>query len=110
MEIYNETQGGWPSQVDSIMRRRVSDYTSGNDFKIGITNDPDARAGQYGYIEPYPYYDEMILIYETSSIINARKLESELIKHYGALCDNRIGGGGGSSESGRYYLYIVRAL
>ena len=93
------------------MRRRVSDYTSGNDFKIGITNDPDARAGQYDYIEPFPYYDEMILIYETSSGINARELESELIRHYGALCDNRIDGGdGGGSGSGRYYLYIVRAL
>lgn len=109
MEIYNETQAGWPSQVDPTMRRRVSAYTGGNDFKIGITNNPHASAGQYDYTEPD--YDEMILIYETSSIINARQLESELIKHYGANCDNRIGGGeGGNLGSGRYYLYIVRAL
>ena len=109
MEIYDETQGGWPSQVNSTMRRRISAYTAGNDFKIGITNNPDASAGQYDYTEPD--YDEMILIYETSSIINARELESELIKHYGARCDNRIGGGdGGGSGSERYYLYIVRPL
>ena len=109
MEIYNETQGGWPSQVNSTMRRRVSAHTSGNDFKIGITNNPDASAGQYDYIDPD--YDEMILIYETSSITNARELESDLIKHYGARCDNRIGGGeSGNLGNGRYYLYIIRPL
>ena len=91
------------------MRRRVSAYTGGNDFKIGITNNPHASAGQYDYTELD--YDEMILIYETSSTINAKKLESDLIKHYGANCDNRIGGGeGGNLESERYYLYIVRPL
>lgn len=107
MEIYNEVQGGWPSQIISTMRRRVSAYTrAGIPFKIGITNDPYARASQYDYNEPY--YDEMILIYGTSSINHVRELEAVLIDYYWDFCDNSIGGGGGRVGIGPYYLYIVR--
>lgn len=107
MEIYDEVQTGWPNQIISTMRRRISAYTrAGIEFKIGITNDPYARASQYEYNEPY--YDEMILIYGTSSINHVRELEAVLIDYYWAVCDNSIGGGGGRVGAGPYYLYIVR--
>ena len=69
MEITYAISSGWPSGITSTMRRRVSGYTRRSSFKIGITSDPDQRA--LGYSDDY---SEMIVLYETSSISNARKL------------------------------------
>ncbi len=106
MEIIYDIQGGWPNQVGSTMRRRVSGYTRGIPFKIGITNAPQRRADEYDYNRLG--YTQMLVIYETSSINHVRGLESNLIAHYGDDCDNSIGGGGGRVGVGPYYLYIVR--
>lgn len=82
----------------------MSGYTRKSSFKIGITSDPDQRALRYSS----DYYNEMIVLYETSSISNVRKLEKELIEYYEGWCDNRIAGGGGNIGPRPYYLYIVR--
>ena len=104
MEITYAINSGWPSQITSTMRRRVSGYTRDASFKIGITSAPNQGAAYYSND-----YDEMVLLYETSSISNVRQLEKELIEYYEGWCDNEIAGGGGSIGTQPYYLYIVRS-
>lgn len=97
---------GAPSQAISTLRRRISAFTrDGTPFKIGITSDPYRRKSQY---EDDTDYDEMIVLYRTSSDRYQRQLEQTLIDDYWDECDNSIQGGGGRPASGpSYYLYIV---
>ena len=105
--IYYDFNTGWPSQIMSTLLRRVSQYRLYSPrLKIGITSNPEGRAYQYDY--NFGIYDEMILIYSTSSDSNVRTLEAALIEYYWDVCDNSIGGGGGSRGLPPYYLYIVR--
>lgn len=107
MEVTYSLTTGWPSQVESTLRRRISGYTRGVEFfKIGITSNPDDRAKRYEYDEPY---DEMIVIYSTKSRDHVTRLEAWLVAYYEDYCDNLVGGGGGGRRgSPPYYLYIVR--
>jgi|SRR5580693_9198226 hypothetical protein len=104
--IFFDVITGHPSAVASTMRRRVSAYTRDHvvkGFKIGITNSPETRWLTYA-----DKYDEMIVLYESSSIDCVSQLECELIDHNEELAHNVIGGGGGHvGKTGPYYLYIV---
>ena len=74
MEIRWEQEGGWPSQLRTI-KSRVSALVRGyGGFKIGMTNRPPTSASAYG-----EGYDEMIVLYRTSTRKNAPKLERKLI-------------------------------
>ncbi|MYA62685.1 MAG: hypothetical protein F4X94_08955 [Dehalococcoidia bacterium] len=105
--IQYEFDTGWPSQILSTLFRRVSQYRLYSPhFKIGITSNPEGRAYQYDYESGM--YNEMIIIYKTSSDSSVRTLEADLIEYYWDVCDNSIGGGGGGRGLPPYYLYIVR--
>ena len=105
MKIRWEQRTGWPSSLIEI-RHRIGAFTRNTaNFKIGITCRPSIRA--YEYARRKPHYDEMIVLYQTSSIKNARDLEKDLIKHYWEQCDNRYNGGGGNIGTGPHYAYIV---
>jgi len=81
MEIRDESETGWPSEVRLQQRiaayareDRLRDYKLHEKvkakfqgerlrrYKVGITSNPRTRAAQYG-----TQYDEMILVYRTSS-------------------------------------------
>ena len=106
MEIRREQESGWPSQLKTI-RSRVSALVKNSEgFKIGMTNSPSTRASAYG-----ESYDEMIVLYETSSRKNAQELEKGLIAYYIEnydKCENQMAGGGGKPGEGWYYVYVVR--
>ena len=110
MEVKYKCDHGWPNQVDSRMRRRVGAYASRSvAFKIGITNDPEKRAGQYKL--HVSRLTEMIVLYETTSRENAAALERDLIDYRWEYDDKMAaekGGGGGRKGEGWYYLYIAR--
>ena len=100
----NNVQTGRPNQIISTLRRRISALIRADvAFKVGITNNPQARARAYGY-----EYDEMIVLYTTSSDNYVRDLESALVYEYWYMNDNYTGGGGGGRGMPPYYLYIVR--
>ena len=105
MEInYDNIKTGWPSEVFPNLRRRVSQYRrSSASFKIGFTSNPTRRATAYS-----SEYDQMVLLYQTSSSHFVKTMEAALINHYMEDCDNSIGGGGGPSAKPPFYLYIVR--
>lgn len=122
MNIRDECETGWPSGVRLQQRvaayvredrlrnyslpHRVKAYVRDEPlrrYKVGITSDPPTRAGRYG-----AQYDEMILVYRTSSNDHVRELESVLTEYFGDDCDNEISGGGGRQAiKGRYFLYVV---
>ena len=108
MEVIENIRTGWPRDVLPSLRRGISQYRRNSLwFKIGITNDPYRRAS--GYRAQYgDLYDEMIVLYETSSDNFVRQMESVLIEDYWEDCDNSVGGGGGGRGAPPYYLYIVR--
>jgi len=107
MSIYYDTVTGRPKNVLSSVRRRVSAFTRSCNvcnFKIGITNNPERRWRQ-AYAG---WYDEMLVLYQSSSIYCVSELEYELVNHNWGHCDNLIaGGGGGIGATPPYYLYVV---
>lgn len=98
---------GRPKDVLPSVRRRISAFTricNVSQFKIGITNNPERRWKQ----AHKDIYDEILVLYESSSIRSVSSLEYELVNHNWDFCDNLIaGGGGGIAITSPYYLYIV---
>jgi hypothetical protein len=104
--VHFDFETGRPSMVASSLRRRVSAYTRKSvvrRFKIGITNDPRVRFSK----KDYSSYDEMIVLYRSSSLDSVSEVECDLIDHNQEITKNRIAGGGGNYGDPPYYLYIV---
>ncbi len=109
MEIRDITITGFPSGVltslmntiDAIIARRNVEY-----FYIGRTNDPYStmiRHGQYDY-------DQLILIYTTSSTEHVKEVEDFLIKEYKKHPkndNNAAHSGGNISNIPPQYVYIA---
>jgi hypothetical protein len=107
MSVYYDYDTGRPGSVLSNVRRRISSFTrfgKVRKFKIGITNSPERRWRQcYESV-----YDEMLVVYQSSSIYCVSELEYELVNHNWFHCDNIIaGGGGGIGRTPPYFLYVV---
>jgi hypothetical protein len=74
-------------------------------FKIGITCNPESRWDNAYKSD----YDEMIVLYQSSSIESVSQVERDLIEHNQHLTKNRIAGGGGGIGTPPFYLYLVLA-
>ncbi len=81
-------------------------YSKEHKVKVGITSKPKRRAAKYTIESDY---DDMIVLFKTSSEQTIRELEKFLVEKNWELVDNEIGGGGGPLGNGPYYLYIVTA-
>ena len=108
MEISYSESTGTPNNVSTELKQRISQYIRGySEFRIGKTNNPEARANLY--VNQDDDFDYMIVLYQTSSFRNAQLLESVLIEYYwdntGLL--NERGGAGGPVGTGDYYVYLV---
>jgi hypothetical protein len=101
--VFYEVDTGHPSAIVSTMRRRISAYTRNCDFKIGITCNPERRWQAHK-----DHWDQMLVVYQSSSIDCVSQLECELIEHNEEFAENVISGGGGHiGQRGPYYLYIL---
>jgi hypothetical protein len=106
VRVFYDIVTGRPGDVVSSVLRSLSGYTRIDRtrwFKIGITNNPERRWRE-AYAENY---DEMIVLYQSSSITSVSHLEIELVEHNRDLADNIVGGGGGNFGKPPFYLYIV---
>jgi hypothetical protein len=104
---WNE-RAGHPDDVISTLKRSVGQLTKKvGSFKIGRTCDPDARASARDYAK----YDELIVIYKTTSAEHVNDVERELIEYFETHDDigNFRGGGGGPLGRPPYYVYVVRS-
>jgi hypothetical protein len=104
--VHFDFETGRPSTVATSMRRRVSAYTREGvvrGFKIGITNNPSVRFSK----KDYSRYDEMIVLYKSTSLESVSQVERDLIEHNEEITKNRIAGGGGNYGDPPYFLYIV---
>ena len=104
--VHFDLTTGRAADVASTLRRRVSAYTREDRvgrFKIGITNNPHGRFSN-GYARDY---DQMIVLYRSSSLDSVSRVECDLIEHNGEITRNRIAGGGGDYGEPPYYLYLV---
>lgn len=104
---WNE-RAGHPDDVISTLKRSVGQLAKNvGSFKIGRTCDPEARAGARDYAK----FDELIVIYETTSAEHVNDVERELIEYYETHYDigNFRGGGGGPLGHPPYFVYVVRS-
>ncbi len=97
---------GRPPDIATDVLRSLSAFTRHDRvryFKIGITSNPERR-----FKEAYAKsYDEMIVLYRSTSIHSVSQLEIELVRHNEGLADNLVAGGGGDYGEPPYYLYVV---
>jgi hypothetical protein len=112
MEIRDECETGWPSEVN--LRQRIAAYTRDDRlrnyglpaklkakvqgepllrYKVGKTANPPIRAAQYGAT-----YDEMILVYKTSSPDHAARLETIMTRTSRMLITSAMGAEGGEQQ------------
>ena len=107
MSVFYDYDTGRPKDVLPSIRRRISSFTRHGtvlNFKIGITNNPERRY-QQAYVKTY---DEMLVLYKSSSINCVSELEYELVNHNWDFTDNLVaGGGGGIGQTPPYFLYLV---
>ena len=88
------------AKIKSILNGKV-------EFKIGKTDDWERRKCQYE-VEGYPHF---YIIAECKTLEEVNKLEIDLISFFKKshpICMNENEGGGGrTSESEKYYIYLV---
>jgi hypothetical protein len=109
MDVFYEEETGWPGDLN--LHQRISAYTRidrTTHYKVGITNDPERRASNYGAV-----YSQMIVVYKSSSEKNIRLMEAFLTEYIrehrqDPRCDNINEGGGGPCGDPPYFLYVVR--
>ena len=86
------------------IQRSISYYSKNHNIKVGITSKPKRRASKYA---SETIYDEMIVLFKTSSERVIRGLEKYIVDKNRDSLDNVINGGGGPLGEGPYYLYVV---
>ena len=111
MKIFDKyCVSGWPKDRLPQLRRtltRLIKYTS-VEFYVGITGD---RSGRF-YTHQRNDWPEMFLVYQTSSLDNAIRVEQELIEwgweHGADNSQNKNKGGGGDLEGfNQYWVYVL---
>ena len=104
--VHFDVVTGSPSQVLPALLRKLSAYTRQDRvrrFKIGITNDAHQRFSQAYSAD----FDEMIVLYQTSSIDFVSALEADLVEHNWEFTENVVAGGGGGVGDPPYFLYVA---
>lgn len=96
--------GHLDDQMRDLLRTAVGDCARGfSGFKIGQTCNPTNRVRRQDYAD---VYDDMIVIYETTSLAYVDGAERHLIECY-PDADNLRSGGGGPKGEPPYYVYVV---
>ena len=101
--VRDEVETGWPNSIK--LHQRISAFVRHDRayrFKVGITTNLFLRTRQH-----QRFYNEMIVVYQTSSDKFVRRLEKFLTDYFKDRSDNERAGGGGRSADGPYYLYVL---
>lgn len=101
-------ESGWPSQLETLAHRisAIARSDRVRRWKVGLSADPERRAVQYDHARSR--YGEMVVIYRTTAIENARTVERWVTDKYDGDHDNqRRGGGGPEAIAVAHYVYLV---
>ena len=105
MRVIDRSRKGRPRQIVPVLGQLLTRYSRTTPHqKVGITSNPRQRSQWSGYRD----YDEMVLVYRTTSENYARRVEIELIEGWCHMLDNEQLGGG-QLGAPPHYVYIVRA-
>ena len=107
MKLRWHCKTGWPSNQTELAAR-VSAFGRADRvsaWKVGITNAPQVRERQY--VRAGLHYDEMIVLYRSSSREHVLSMESEIIHGWRDTLDNANAGWGGPRPAGPHYVYLV---
>ena len=108
---YDYLDTGWPSQqtlhrISALTRVDRVAY-----FKVGMTAYPERRASQIAYEYGEDCYDEMTVVYETSSQKHEAEMETMLLDYYKDveyIVETGPAAAGRKPKSGPYYVYVCR--
>lgn len=102
--------GHYGPTIKGTLINRVDNYIKRQQrFYIGLTNDPWRRFGEHQR-EWLTAWDELLVIYQTSSLDYAAKAEAMLIEHFGNHAKIRNGAKGMVSEAVEPYFYVYFLL
>ena len=103
MKVRWEHQTGRYSDQLTALKRRIAALTRGREeFYIGRTSNPVARARG----RDSERFGEMVVLYQTKSVANVMAMELELTYHFRDRCINAPGGG--PTGDSPHYIYILR--
>ena len=107
MELLYNYWKGKPSEVNTSLKRSISQYTRHHTkIKIGITCRPADRMREHHKMNLG--WQKMIIKYETTSINFINKIEKHHIDYQWDFLTNQVKGGGGpNGKNGPYYLYVL---
>jgi hypothetical protein len=100
---------GHPTIIYDTLNRKIRAFKGIHKVvKIGITGrDPQFRFNEH--LKNY-YWKRMVVIYETSSVNYANKIENWLVnEHWADIVNQRQGGGSYLNENGMNYVYVLIA-
>ena len=103
MEVRWECRTGRYADQLTTLKRRIAALTrGGEEFYIGRTSNPKARARG----RDTERFSEMVVLYRTTSVSNVMGMEIELTDYFGDRCINARGGG--PTGNPPHYIYILR--
>lgn len=110
MKDYKKT--GLPNSVIGTLNHRIGQYARHSDYiYIGMTNNPKRRWGEHQRKwAPRDKWDEMRLVYETTSLGNVMKVEDALIKNVKSASyryEKVLNIKGGNGIPPDWYVYVL---
>lgn len=106
----NLVTGHYNPGLETILQQQVEAYIKGqNRFYVGFSNDPWRRFGEHQR-EWLTAWDDLIVIYSTSSLDYAARAEAMLIEHFENHPQNQNGAGGMIPTDIDPYFYVYFLL
>jgi hypothetical protein len=106
MTIIYEYCAGSPAEFLPELKLSMTQYLINNDYvKVGITSNPKVQWAQHSRDESK--WSKMIVVFQSSSIIQVRTLEKTLVEHGRKHSKHIQGGAGENKTKGMQHVYFL---
>lgn len=106
----DQVSGHYNPGLEAVLQKQTEMYVKNQKrFYIGLTNDPWRRFGEHQREWTIPW-DDMVVIYRTSSLDYAARAEAMLIEHFRNHPQNKNNAGGMVSTDVNPYFYVYFLL
>jgi hypothetical protein len=108
MELEYKYYEGNPSNIISTLKRSIGQYQRYYKYvKIGITANPQRRCAEHGYRDTTYCWERMVVVYGTTSIKNANKVEKDFINGNKKMTNVWCGESPMTPNARKYYAYLL---